>query len=108
MYGRRKYSDSRCAGYPSRKFYQKAGRALVQRYPQLADNCGSGHDSWVLLIRQKIQKRTDKDGFRPHSSKQAEIWKYIKEAESIWRYVGCIAQERPSWLNLGAMLTFNW
>ncbi|XP_049274309.1 uncharacterized protein LOC119403503 [Rhipicephalus sanguineus] len=46
--------------YPSRKFYQKAGSVLIQTYPQLRDPCGSGHDSWVVMIRQKFKNERRK------------------------------------------------
>ncbi|KAM7306475.1 sterile alpha motif domain-containing protein 3-like [Ixodes scapularis] len=46
--------------YPSRAFYQNVGRALVSQYPQLADTCGSGHDSWVMFIRQKFKNERRK------------------------------------------------
>ncbi|CAN7981448.1 unnamed protein product [Ixodes pacificus] len=46
--------------YPSRAFYQNVGRALVSQYPQLADTCGSGHDSWVMFIRQNFKNERRK------------------------------------------------
>ncbi|XP_040074959.2 uncharacterized protein LOC115332616 [Ixodes scapularis] len=46
--------------YPSKQFYRKVGTALVQRHHELADTCGSGHDSWVMLIRQKFKNERRK------------------------------------------------
>ncbi|XP_070382698.1 uncharacterized protein [Dermacentor albipictus] len=46
--------------YPSHKFYQGAASMLVCRYPELADPCGSGHASWVVMLRQKFKNERRK------------------------------------------------
>uniref|UniRef100_A0A224YZ42 Sterile alpha motif domain-containing protein 3-like n=1 Tax=Rhipicephalus zambeziensis TaxID=60191 RepID=A0A224YZ42_9ACAR len=39
--------------YP-RGLYEAAAKALVLKYPQLADTIGTGHDSWKVLFRYKL------------------------------------------------------
>ncbi|KAL1438047.1 hypothetical protein MTO96_048411 [Rhipicephalus appendiculatus] len=39
--------------YP-RGLYEAAAKALVLKYPQLADTFGTGHDSWKVLFRYKL------------------------------------------------------
>nr|XP_037273391.1 uncharacterized protein LOC119165313 [Rhipicephalus microplus] len=46
--------------YPSRRFYHDVGLKLVGLYPQLGDTCGSGHDSWVLHLRNKFKNERRK------------------------------------------------
>ncbi|XP_075742242.1 uncharacterized protein LOC119163923 isoform X2 [Rhipicephalus microplus] len=48
------------ASYPSRRFYHDVGLKLVGLYPQLGDTCGSGHDSWVLHLRNKFKNERRK------------------------------------------------
>nr|XP_037271888.1 uncharacterized protein LOC119163923 [Rhipicephalus microplus] len=46
--------------YPSRRFYHDVGLKLVGLYLQLEDTCGSGHDSWVLHLRNKFKNERRK------------------------------------------------
>ncbi|XP_049518074.1 uncharacterized protein LOC119443213 [Dermacentor silvarum] len=46
--------------YPSHKFHQGTASTLVRRYPELADPCGSGHASWVVMLRHKFKNERRK------------------------------------------------
>ncbi|XP_075741940.1 sterile alpha motif domain-containing protein 3-like [Rhipicephalus microplus] len=41
--------------YPTRCFYSKVTTLLLDKYPQLKDVIGSGHDSWKVALRNKYK-----------------------------------------------------
>ncbi|KAH7931534.1 hypothetical protein HPB51_029819 [Rhipicephalus microplus] len=41
--------------YPTRCFYSKVTTLLLDKYPQLKDVIGSGHDSWEVALRNKYK-----------------------------------------------------
>ncbi|XP_064462799.1 sterile alpha motif domain-containing protein 3-like isoform X2 [Ornithodoros turicata] len=50
----------RCTLYPSAKFYSKVANSLVTEYRNLADDKGSGFDSWVISLRNKFKNERRK------------------------------------------------